>query len=99
MIKLRIPIFNNNLYIKVKKKIKDYDAYVYLENDEIYSVFRNNIDDSIIVHESVHIVNFIFHLNNIKPDIDNDETQAYLTQYIYKELKQVLNGKYKYSVI
>lgn len=86
----KVPIYNINIKVKLKNKIKDYDAYVYKKNNIIHAVFRKNVDDSIIVHECIHIVNFIFKISNVYLDVDNDETQAYLTQYIFKELKKII---------
>ena len=51
----------------------------------------NMIDDldSTIVHESVHLVYRIFEYMN--EDTPGEETRAYLTEYIFKEIKKILN--------
>ena len=42
-----------------------------------------------IVHEVKHIVNFIFISNGIKLDLDNDEPECYLLDWIFKEVLKV----------
>ena len=39
-----------------------------------------------IAHEVVHLVNMIFQYVDYKPDLSNDEAQAYLHQYIFEEI-------------
>ena len=45
--------------------------------------------DCTIVHESVHLVYRIFEYMN--EDTPGEETRAYLTEYIFKEIKRILN--------
>lgn len=45
--------------------------------------------DSTLVHESVHLVYRIFEY--INEETPGEECRAYLTEYIYKEIKKVLN--------
>jgi hypothetical protein len=51
----------------------------------------NVIDDldSTLVHESVHLVYRIFEYMN--EETPGEETRAYLTEYIFKEVKNILN--------
>jgi hypothetical protein len=51
----------------------------------------NAIDDldSTLVHESVHLVYRIFEYMN--EETPGEETRAYLTEYIFKEVKKILN--------
>ena len=51
----------------------------------------NTIDDldCTVVHESVHLVYRIFEYMN--EDTPGEETRAYLTEYIFKEVKKLLN--------
>jgi len=51
----------------------------------------NIIDDldSTLVHESVHLVYRIFEY--INEETPGEEIRAYLTEYIYKEIKRILN--------
>lgn len=50
-----------------------------------------------IAHEAFHITNFIFESLGIKPDVNNDEAQAYLLSWIVEQVvkvyKQQDNGK------
>ncbi len=41
---------------------------------------------STITHEAVHACNFIFNLKGIRLDSNNDEPQAYLTDWITREV-------------
>ena len=45
--------------------------------------------DSTVVHESVHLVYRIFEYMN--EETPGEETRAYLTEYIFKEVKKILN--------
>lgn len=51
------------------------------------------VDGSIIVHESVHVVNAIMEDRFIKPDLCNDETQAYLTGWVFDQINKFVNKK------
>ena len=53
---------------------------------------------SIIVHEMVHVVNYIFHFASVKPDLDNDETQAYLSQWVFETIIKTLK-KHKIKLV
>ena len=57
-----------------------------------YTIFinRNNIDASIIAHESVHLVNAVFINSHIQSDRHNDEPQAYLTGWFVKEINRAI---------
>lgn len=46
--------------------------------------------DSTLVHESVHLVYRIFEY--INEETPGEETRAYLTEHIYKEIKRIVNG-------
>lgn len=47
-----------------------------------------DFDASIIAHESVHICNYIFKDRGVELDLTNDEPQAYLTGWIFKQINQ-----------
>lgn len=53
---------------------------------EYHIMLHPDADDSVLVHEIVHTCNAIMKECHIKNDVDNDETQAYLTAWLYKEL-------------
>lgn len=55
--------------------------------DEIFAV-------STIAHEALHVSHFIMKRVGIKPDVDNDEPQAYLLSWI---IEQVYNEFKKYT--
>ena len=80
----------NSIY---NTKIDDslYDAVVFepLNKDE-YVIAIKKVEWSIIAHEVVHVVNAIFLKCGIKLDRHNDEPQAYLTGWIFKEIENFL---------
>ena len=45
--------------------------------------------DCTVVHESVHLVYRVFEY--INEETPGEETRAYLTEYIFKEVKKILN--------
>jgi hypothetical protein len=88
-------------WVEFNKKYKaDKDnntaAFVYEADNGIVVAFHEKFfKQKHITHEAIHVVNFIFKFLGVKLDIDNDEFQAYLTEYYYeqidKELKILLN--------
>lgn len=58
-----------------------------------FMVFHKNTSNAILVHEAVHIVNMIFHDICHKPDENNDEPQAYLTEWVFEQAEQFLMRK------
>ncbi len=66
-------------------------AYVYEANNGIVVAFHQRyFKHKHITHEATHVVNFIFKFLGIKLDIDNDEVQAYLTEYYYEQIDKEL---------
>lgn len=45
----------------------------------------------IIVHESIHIVNYIFDHRQIQLDLHNDEPQAYFTGWVFNKIVSIFN--------
>lgn len=93
--KFYIPIFDHYIHVIIEDELK-YGASAYVsfseENKALYVVFdKSKITPSLIVHESVHLVNRIFLFKGIKLDSKNDETQAYLTEYIFDKLTKIVN--------
>lgn len=76
-----------------KKDNKLYDAVVFQDKSNYIVVFHNKFNYSVVAHEVVHLVNLIFKDHNIELDLDNDEPQAYLTGYIFKQCEKFLNKK------
>jgi|ERR1035437_6428587 hypothetical protein len=56
-----------------------------------YIIAFEYTEGSIIAHEIVHLVNYIFEDKNIILDTKNDETQAYLTGWLFREINKILN--------
>jgi hypothetical protein len=44
-----------------------------------------------IVHECVHAKNYVFEHHGVRPDVDNDEHEAYYVDYLFKNTKAVLD--------
>lgn len=86
---INIPIYDIDLVIKVVKEL-DCKAIVYIKGSNVYvDLEKKSIDIETLIHESVHIANRILYLCNVTADFVNDESQAYLTEYIFKELKKI----------
>lgn len=103
--KIKIPIYNFTLYVTIFDKWEEVTKY-YVGNKEIERegfLLINNLDTNVlkffvnvecpscIVHEIIHIKNVIFDIIEYKPNIESDEPEAYLVQYIYKEIFNVYN--------
>lgn len=102
---INIPIYGGKLtivldkdlsYIENKyktKSLKDFGA-VTLKDE---SKYRNYIlgfeysTGSIIAHEIVHLINYIYLDCGIELDRVNDENQAYLTGWLFEEINNFLN--------
>jgi hypothetical protein len=56
----------------------------------IHAAFNKRVQYSTMVHESVHVVNIIFESKGVKPDLSNDELQAYLTAYVFKKVSSTM---------
>lgn len=108
--KIDIPIFGGNLTIifcndllEVSKKygtisLSNYGA-VTLRNEskfKEYVVAFEYYSGSIIAHEIVHIINYIFIDVGVQLDRDNDETQAYLTGYLFTKIEKFLKKNNKH---
>lgn len=65
------------------------DTYdiIYVRNE-----LMDHVEDifTIAVHESYHIMNFIFRIIRHVPNIENDEMEAYYLETIYKTIKNFL---------
>ncbi len=89
---LTIIIFDKDLSYTEKKykthSLKDYGA-VTLKDEKKYRHFVvafENYNKSIIAHEIVHIVNFIYLDCAMELDRHNDEPQAYLTGWLFDKI-------------
>ncbi len=72
------------------KKFNNYDGFVFSKKGEYYVVFRKTPKLHILSHEVVHLVNQIFIDHQIELDKYNDEPQAYLNGWIYKQIYKYL---------
>lgn len=105
--KIKIPIYGGTLTIVIDKDLK-YVSDKYktgsLENfgavtlkDESkfkhYVVAFEYSDGSIIAHEIVHVINYIFIDVGIQLDRQNDENQAYLTGWLFTEIEKFIKEK------
>jgi len=81
---------------KYSMEISDsFDGVVFTpEKEDGYSeyvvAFNRPPKGFVIAHECVHLVNHIFSDRGIRPDIFNDEPQAYLTGFFFQEIEKFL---------
>ena len=73
----------------------NFSGMIYSDSDTRHIVMLNSKfgDEhllSTIVHESFHLSNIIMRSIGIKPDLNNDEAQAYLLSYIFENIKKLL---------
>ncbi len=54
---------------------------------------KDNISFSVIAHEVVHLVNYIFIQAGIQLDLYNDEGQAYLTGWVFEQIENFTKEK------
>lgn len=108
--KIKVPIYNFIVDFTVFDEWKEISKWCDNTEDEregfiltdiyypnIIKMFTNSGYRSNIVHEIIHIKNQIFSIIGQKVDIDNDETEAYLVEYLYKELVKVYEAHLKHT--
>lgn len=89
-------IFDKNLkYVEEKFKtppLENYGAVTLKDESKYrhYVVAFEYYSGSIIAHEIVHIINYIFTDCGIHLDRDNDEHQAYLTGWLFEKIDEFL---------
>lgn len=95
--KLTIILDKDLSYITKKYKTIDLSNYgavtmrIPNKHSEYIIAFEYS-EGSIIAHEIIHLVNYIFKDRGVKLDIKNDESQAYLTGWLFKEIDKFLNN-------
>ena len=102
--RIKVPIYLTDIIVIETIDYKDvneyfcinidnnlYDAVVFEDKRDNIILAIKNKKQHIIVHEIVHIVNIIFKKCLIRLDLENDEPQAYLTGYIFKEINKILD--------
>lgn len=103
--KITVPIYTGNFYVFVfdsKKSMhemfpnhKKDNAWCYKDSDYSYvMVLAKDSLLSTIVHESVHIVNYIFEFHGVKLDPKNDEHQAYFTTWVFEQCEKFINKSF-----
>lgn len=101
--RIKVPIYGGELVIKLVKNWKkvnkkfgfeigdDWDGVTFrsIENNQYFCnvYFLGKPSISTMVHESVHAVNDIFKYRHAKLDIDNDEHQAYFTEWVFTQIE------------
>lgn len=93
--KLTIILDNDLSYVEKKyktKSLKDFGAVTIKDESKYrnYVVAFEYFDGSIIAHEIVHIINYIYSDCGIELDRVNDENQAYLTGWLFNEIYKFL---------
>ena len=95
--KLTIILDKDLSYITKKYKTIDLSNYgaitmrVPNKYNEYIVAFEYS-EGSIIAHEVTHLVNYIFKDRGVELDLNNDEPQAYLTGWLFKEIDKFLNN-------
>lgn len=76
------------------KSLKDYGAVTMRKPNKFgeYIVAFKYYSGSIIAHEVVHLVNYIFQDRCVELDRFNDEHQAYLTGWLFSKIDKFLNS-------
>lgn len=103
--KFDIPIFGGTVtiyygpsleYVSKKYKVKDLSNYGAVTMANPKDEFKNYIvafeytSGSIIAHEIVHLINYLFLDCGVELDRTNDETQAYLTGFFFEKIEAIL---------
>lgn len=76
-------VFRHNFRLNPDDELKKRSVVVVLNPNNQFGI----IDDTIIVHEAVHVKNKIFETHGVKNDPKNDEHEAYFVEYIYRKIK------------
>jgi len=90
-------IFDKDLsYVEKKyktKSLKDFGAVTLKDESKYrhYVVAFEYYTGSIIAHEIVHIINYLYLDCGVELDRVNDENQAYLSGWLFDEIEKFLN--------
>ena len=77
-------VFRHNFKLNPDDVLKKRSVVVVLNPHNQFGI----IDDTIMVHEAVHMKNKIFETYGVKNDTKNDEHEAYFVEYLYKKIKE-----------
>lgn len=107
--KLNVPIFDAIVYVGVTENLQDYYAKYGIKDDDNtgYDAVAIQVDDSenkyelvfvntephVIVHECVHLKNYIFKHIGFALSIDNDEIEALFVDWLFKEISNIVNNR------
>lgn len=104
--RIKIPTYTGWIYIflfedkeeLIKKfpKETNTNGWCYKQGDYSYvMVTHKNCLTSTIVHESIHLVSYIFEHHGVKLDTKNDEHQAYFTTWVFEECEKFIKASNK----
>jgi hypothetical protein len=69
-----------------REECSDSGALAFTQKDSIYLAIPSADEDiQYVVHEIIHAKNYLYKMRGILPDVENDENEAYLVQYIYEK--------------
>lgn len=70
-------------------------CFKYPENGypRYFAVFGKDASPGVVAHEAAHVVNMIFDDHLIKLDINNDEPQCYLLEWVVNQIHQNIDIK------
>ena len=75
-------------------KPENYDAFVWDDLSSglaVYKVYiKPTANHKTVAHEALHIVNLLFNNIGAKPDLNNDEPQAYLLGWVVEQIHKTL---------
>ena len=93
-VKLTIILDDDFSYVEKKynfEPLRGRAVTVVDSNRHIAVAFVDKKYVSSIVHEVVHIKNYVFLWCGAKLDIDNDECEAYLSGYLFEQIYEFIN--------
>ena len=100
---IKIPIYGGGLRVKKVNSWKKTNEKFGFEIEEnwlgcvfrtmesgkyfINVFFKETPSIKTMVHESIHAVNDIFKYRHVKLDLENDENQAYFTEWVFEQVE------------
>lgn len=80
--------------IKISSE-KELRSCIYLIFNPKYKFEDRYLTHGVIAHECFHATNFLFMIIGAKPDINNDEPQAYLINYLVDQVEDFIKPFWK----
>lgn len=59
----------------------------------VFMLFRPDASPGFVAHEAVHAANYIMAHKGLRADLNNDEPQAYLTEWVVDQVHHALTSK------